>query len=79
MKNNLSIDIDTERENSIHIYKSKKFKIPQTRLEKEKSVLDDIDTVCLALVHLIDISHQHQIKDKSELVKECIKKLCQHQ
>jgi hypothetical protein len=76
MKNQIVIDLDTERNGQqIQIGKPNVFKQPDSQEELAKMVMEDIGTVAEALVVLIRNAHQLGIKDESQSMKDVIKHL----
>lgn len=72
MKNQLIIDIDSDRDQQIQIGKPPEFKQPETPEEIAKMLVNDIDSVLRCLLALIEIAGQNGV-DSKELTKQSIK------
>jgi hypothetical protein len=72
MKNNIFISIDTERDQPIIIGKPPEVPPPATPEEAKEMILVDINCVTEALCRLIDIAHQNDYGELTELVDAAI-------
>lgn len=75
MKNLITIDVDTEREQPILIGKGSEVPTPTNRDEARDMIINDIKCVCETLCILINVADQNQYAKKDELVTESIKQL----
>ncbi len=75
MKNIITIDVDTEREQPILIGKGAEILSPTNKDEAREMIVNDIKCVCETLCVLIDIADQNKYALKSELITESIKQL----
>ena len=75
MKNRLTIDLDTERDNAIVIYKPEGFIEPTEFEDKKKLVMDDISTTFEALCLMIKVADKSNFATKKDLVDSSIKYL----
>ena len=75
MKNLITIDVDTEREQPILIGKGAEIPSPTNKDEAREMIVNDIKCVCETLCILIDVADQNKYALKSELVTESIKQL----
>jgi hypothetical protein len=74
MKNIITIDLDTEREQTLIINKPKEFIEGVTDGEKAKQMIsDDLSTLCNAIGVLINNSEKSGYFKKGDLSKLCIK------
>lgn len=72
MKNNIFISIDTERDQPIIIGKPPEVPPPSSSEEAKEMILVDITCVTEALCRLIDIAHQNDYGELTELVDAAI-------
>jgi hypothetical protein len=72
MKNAIYITIDTERDQPIIIGKPPEITPPGTPEEAKEMILIDINCVTEALCRLIDIAHQNNYGDLTNLVDNSI-------
>lgn len=75
MKNELIIDIDTDRKNTILIKKPESVKPPKNEEEAKQMVLLDMASLCEALCTLIHVADQNGIKPGPDSLRDCIKHL----
>lgn len=75
MKNELFVNIDTDRSPVIQIGKPSHIQAPDTEEAANQMVLDDMATLCEALCTLIHVAHDSGYKDGSESLRDCIKHL----
>jgi hypothetical protein len=75
MKNIITIDVDTEREQPILIGKGAEISSPTNKDEAREMIVNDIKCVCETLCILIDVADQNKYALKSELITESIKQL----
>jgi len=74
MKNILTVDLDTDREETIRICKAPEF-MPSTPEEEAEEVIGDMATLCEGLCTLIHLADQNGIKKGVASLKSCIKHL----
>lgn len=73
MKNQIFIDVDTERERPIIFTKPSSIPQPQTNEEEAKVVINDIISLANALKLLIQIAGHKGYANKTELIDGVIK------
>jgi hypothetical protein len=66
MKRILIVDLDTERDGS-------QIKIGLTNKNLDPNPVSDMFVLCEAIVTLIHLCHQHNIKKDTESIRDCIK------
>jgi hypothetical protein len=75
MKNLITIDVDTDRDQPILIGKSSEIESPTNKDEAREMIINDIKCVCETLCILIDVADKNKYALKSELITESIKQL----
>jgi hypothetical protein len=75
MKNLITIDVDTDREQAILIGKGADIPSPTNKEEAREMIINDIKCVCETLCMLIDVADQNKYALKAELITESIKQL----
>jgi hypothetical protein len=75
MKNLITIDVDTDREQPILIGKGADIPSPTNKEEAREMIINDIKCVCETLCMLIDVADQNKYALKAELITESIKQL----
>ena len=75
MKNLITIDVDTDREQPILIGKGADIPSPTNKEEARDMIINDIKCVCETLCMLIDVADQNKYALKAELITESIKQL----
>jgi len=75
MKNSLFIDVDTEREQMVLIGKPPEIQQPENPQEAANMIMDDIASVCEALVTLIMICDNSGYAKKEEMLTTTLKYL----
>jgi hypothetical protein len=78
MKNQIIIDIDTEREKPLLIGKGADYQPPATKEEAQEMIINDIACVCDTMISLIHIADQNSYGNKKDLVNKAIKVLNQY-
>jgi hypothetical protein len=78
MKNQIIIDIDTEKEKPIIIAKGKGYEPPKTKEEAQVMIITDIACVVDALLSMIHVADQNSYVDKNVIVGKIIKELNQY-
>ena len=77
MKNSITIDIDTERDQPILIAKGTECHVPTNKEEAAEMVLTDITCICEAMLSLIHVADQNQYGTKENLIKHVTDKINQ--
>lgn len=75
MKNLITIDVDTDREQPVLIGKGGDIPSPTNKEEAREMIINDIKCVCETLCMLIDVADQNKYALKAELITESIKQL----
>ena len=78
MKNQIIIDVDTEREKPLIIGKGPDYEPPKTKEEAQEMIKTDMGCVLDALLSLIHIADQNDYADKEKTVEQAIKELKQY-
>jgi hypothetical protein len=78
MKNQIIIDIDTEREKPLLIGKGPDYEPPATKEEAKVMIVTDIACVVDGLLSLVHIADQNEYADKTIMIPRIIKELEQY-
>ena len=78
MKNQIIIEIDTEKEKPLIIAKGVDYQPPKTKEEAQIMIVTDIACVTDALLSLIHVADQNEYADKGVLIPKIIKELEQY-
>lgn len=74
-KNQVIVDLDTERENPILIGKSENYEMPYEIEDYKTAILLDISTLCEGICTLMHLAESLGIQKSPVTLRECIKHL----
>jgi len=78
MKNQIIIDVDTEREKPLLIGKGPEYPPPANKEEGQKMIVEDIACMVDALLSLVHVADQNEYADKAVIIPKIIKELEQY-